>query len=179
MSNSVNKSFAIPMSIFLIPGEKMPLYIFEEKYKKVIDLCMINSSELCIPYCTNSELKPFGSKVKIAEIIKRNNNEDYIIKVECTDNIKISAYIKPNTESVDEIEYNSSNNDSKVSNGILIDLYQKLSCVNTSSDITINTILKNTCLTSSEKYNIIAIPNSYEKEKMLINYLTILLNSKI
>jgi len=171
MTDNSNKSLAIPLAIFLVPKEKMPLYIFETKYKRIIDFCEETNTELCITYCTGSELKPFGSKVKILNIIRRNNNEDYIINVECTSNFKIIHYNK----SQETIEYSIIDSESIVDNNKLINLFERLSGESINNKITISQILKSSSLSSSEKYNVIATPNIELQQKTLINYFKILL----
>jgi len=171
MTDNNNKSLAIPLAIFLVPKERMPLYIFEKKYKQIIDFCEETNTELCITYCTGSELKPFGSRIKILNILRRNNNEDYIVNVECTSNFKINHYNK----SLETIEYSIIDSESIIDNNNLIKLFERLSGEIVNTKITISQILKKSSLSSSEKYNVIAAPNIEHQQKTLINYFKILL----
>ena len=44
-----------PLPLVLLPGEKLPLHIFEEKYKKMIEYCLKNNQKFGIINSKNSD----------------------------------------------------------------------------------------------------------------------------
>ncbi len=39
-----------PLPLVLLPGEKLPLHIFEEKYRKMIEHCLKNLAKFKVPH---------------------------------------------------------------------------------------------------------------------------------
>jgi Lon protease-like protein len=44
-----------PLPLVLLPGEKLPLHIFEEKYKKMIEHCLKNNKKFGIINSKNND----------------------------------------------------------------------------------------------------------------------------
>ncbi|GIT10409.1 MAG: hypothetical protein CM1200mP31_5780 [Candidatus Neomarinimicrobiota bacterium] len=45
-----------PLPLVLLPGEKLPLHIFEEKYRKMIEHCLKNNQKFGIVNSKNKDL---------------------------------------------------------------------------------------------------------------------------
>ena len=60
-----------PLSIVVFPQSKYPLYIFEPRYKLLIEKCLDEKSGFGIISLTNSEVSKVGCFVKVTELIKK------------------------------------------------------------------------------------------------------------
>jgi Lon protease-like protein len=66
------ESFPIfPLPLVLLPTELAPLHIFEERYKRMINLCLEDSTEFGIVWLGDSGLAEVGCTARITELIDR------------------------------------------------------------------------------------------------------------
>jgi Lon protease-like protein len=66
------ESFPIfPLPLVLLPTELAPLHIFEERYKRMINLCLEESTEFGIVWLGDSGLAEIGCTARITELIDR------------------------------------------------------------------------------------------------------------
>ena len=74
-----------PLNIFPLPGEMLPLHIFEPRYKQLLQ----EAESLDIPfgiYCNHtSNANQMGSLVKLESVIKRYPNGESDVIVKCLD----------------------------------------------------------------------------------------------
>ena len=66
--------FALPANVF--PGELLPLHIFEERYKDLVNYCLEGPAlgklrPFGISYATDEELKDVGCAVLVQQVVKR------------------------------------------------------------------------------------------------------------
>ena len=60
-----------PLGLVALPTELVPLHIFEERYKTMIDRCLDEESEFGIVWMAEDGLRPIGCACEIAEVIER------------------------------------------------------------------------------------------------------------
>jgi len=60
-----------PLGLVALPTELVPLHIFEERYKTMIDRCLDEGSEFGIVWMSEDGLRPIGCACEIAEVIER------------------------------------------------------------------------------------------------------------
>jgi Lon protease-like protein len=60
-----------PLGMVALPTELVPLHIFEERYKTMIERCLDESSEFGIVWMAEDGLRPIGCACEIAEVIER------------------------------------------------------------------------------------------------------------
>ena len=66
------ESFPIfPLPLVLLPTELAPLHIFEERYKRMINICIEDSAEFGIVWLGESGLAEVGCTARITELIDR------------------------------------------------------------------------------------------------------------
>jgi len=66
------ESFPIfPLPLVLLPTELAPLHIFEERYKRMINICLEDSTEFGIVWLGDSGLADIGCTARITELIDR------------------------------------------------------------------------------------------------------------
>jgi Lon protease-like protein len=71
-----------PLNMILLPGESSKLYIFEQRYRQMVDDCMKNNASFGVPYLEKGQLKEFGSEMKILRILKTYDNGSMDILVQ-------------------------------------------------------------------------------------------------
>ena len=57
-----------PLNLALLPGETTKLYIFEERYRQLVDDCLDNDASFGIPFMERGKVHRFGYEVKINRI---------------------------------------------------------------------------------------------------------------
>jgi Lon protease-like protein len=61
-----------PLGIVALPGEVVPLHIFEERYKTMMERCLADESEFGIVWLSDDGLREVGCACEITEIVERD-----------------------------------------------------------------------------------------------------------
>lgn len=69
--NESNKIPIFPLQTVLLPEFPLPLHIFEEKYKLMIDNCLANESEFGVVLANGNRLKKTGCTAKIIQVYNK------------------------------------------------------------------------------------------------------------
>lgn len=81
-----------PLNVVLFPESKIPLYIFEERYKKMIGDCLSNSSVFGINLFSDKNIHITGCSAKVEEVTERLENGEMNIIVKGVQRYKIISY---------------------------------------------------------------------------------------
>ena len=60
-----------PLELVALPAELVPLHIFEERYKAMVEHCLEEESEFGIVWLSDDGLRPVGCACEIAEVLER------------------------------------------------------------------------------------------------------------
>jgi len=60
-----------PLGIVLLPTEQLPLHIFEERYKELIDECLAGDGEFGLVYADDDGLRDLGTRARVTEVLTR------------------------------------------------------------------------------------------------------------
>jgi Lon protease-like protein len=72
MSDRLLKGFPLfPLGIVALPTESVPLHIFEERYRTMIERCLQDDREFGIVWLSEEELKPIGCACAIDKVLER------------------------------------------------------------------------------------------------------------
>ena len=71
MGDRYNSFPIFPLPLVLLPTELAPLHIFEERYKRMINLCIEEGAEFGIVWLGDSGLADVGCTARITELIDR------------------------------------------------------------------------------------------------------------
>tara|TARA_B100001564_G_C20651365_1_gene676987 strand:- start:905 stop:1639 length:735 start_codon:yes stop_codon:yes gene_type:complete len=66
-----------PLNMVVLPFEKVPLHIFEPRYKKMIDESLKNNTPFGIVSKNNGSVDSVGCSLKVTKVIKRYENGEY------------------------------------------------------------------------------------------------------
>ena len=74
MPSSPLRDFPLfPLGIVALPGEVVPLHIFEERYKTMIERCLADESEFGIVWLSDDGLRDIGCACEITEVVDRDD----------------------------------------------------------------------------------------------------------
>ena len=63
-----------PLGIVLLPGEAVPLHIFEERYKTMIGECLEDGAEFGIVWAADDGLRANGCAMEVSEVLQRHED---------------------------------------------------------------------------------------------------------
>jgi Lon protease-like protein len=71
----VQQAFPLfPLEIVVLPGEIVPLHVFEERYKTMVGECLDEEREFGIVWVSDDGLKEVGCTVAITELLERTDD---------------------------------------------------------------------------------------------------------
>ena len=71
MAESVNRLPLFPLGLVLLPSEVIPLHIFEERYKLMIDECIDRGAEFGVVWLSDDGLREVGCCAEITQVLDR------------------------------------------------------------------------------------------------------------
>jgi Lon protease-like protein len=75
MSDALHWGFPMfPLGLVALPTESVPLHIFEDRYRKMIEQCMDSEGEFGIVWLSEDELKPVGCACEIDRVLERTDD---------------------------------------------------------------------------------------------------------
>lgn len=94
-----------PLNVVLMPGAPMPLHIFEERYKQMVDECLEDESEFGMVLADESGTRNVGCTARIVELVQRFEDGRLVILVEGSRRFKLNNILSGKPYYVGEIEY--------------------------------------------------------------------------
>jgi Lon protease-like protein len=94
-----------PLNVVLMPGAPLPLHIFEERYKQMVDECLEGESEFGMVLADESGTRRVGCTAKIVELVERFEDGRMLILVEGSRRFKLNSILTGKPYYVGEVEY--------------------------------------------------------------------------
>ena len=82
MPGTIERFPLFPLDLVLLPQERVPLHIFEERYKLMIGECLDEDREFGILWLSDDGLKQVGCSARIARVLERFDDGRLNILVE-------------------------------------------------------------------------------------------------
>ena len=60
-----------PLGIVLLPTERLPLHIFEDRYKELVEECLEQDAEFGLVYADSDGIRDVGTRARVAEVLTR------------------------------------------------------------------------------------------------------------
>ncbi|HYI74661.1 MAG TPA: LON peptidase substrate-binding domain-containing protein [Gaiellaceae bacterium] len=79
-----------PLGVVLLPTERLPLHIFEERYKELIDECLETDGEFGLVYADDDGLRDLGTRARVVEVLTRFEDGRLNILVEGGDRFRLT-----------------------------------------------------------------------------------------
>ena len=93
MGQAIERFPLFPLGLVLLPGEKVPLHIFEERYKQMIGECLEEEREFGIIWLADDSLKDVGCGARITRVLERFDDGRMNIVVEGTTPFRLERRI--------------------------------------------------------------------------------------
>jgi Lon protease-like protein len=75
MPDRLHRGFPLfPLGIVALPGESVPLHIFEDRYRRMIEACLEAERDFGIVWLCDQELKPVGCACEIERVLERTED---------------------------------------------------------------------------------------------------------
>jgi hypothetical protein len=82
-----------PLGVFLLPGEDIPLRIFEPRYLQLIEEARQDGFTFAIPFTHKNEMSDLGCEVKLQQVVAESEQGKKVITVESVSLLRINSYI--------------------------------------------------------------------------------------
>jgi ATP-dependent Lon protease len=79
-----------PLPLVLLPTERVPLHIFEERYRELIGECLDSGSDFGIVYADDNGLREVGTRALVTEVLGRHADGRMDILVEGGDRFRLT-----------------------------------------------------------------------------------------
>jgi Lon protease-like protein len=94
-----------PLNVVLMPGAPLPLHIFEERYKQMVNECLEEESEFGMVLADESGTRKVGCTARIVELVERYDDGRLVILVEGSRRFRLNNIMTGKPYYVGEIEY--------------------------------------------------------------------------
>lgn len=169
-----------PLHTFLLPGEEIPLRVFEARYIELIEDCEKTGMKFGIPYTTGDGIAIYGCEVELLSIVAKNSLNEKVVLIKCTRNFHLLDFYDELPDKLyggGIIEY--VDDDFNTNNPELIVLVKKLKleinpiigAIATKNAFKLFDIARSLLLKSEDKYRLYSLQNLVRMEQFLIKQL--------
>jgi Lon protease-like protein len=81
-----------PLGVFLLPGEDLPLRIFEPRYLQLIQEATEKQFTFAIPFSKDNEIMEYGCEVKLQQVVAESKQGQKVVTVEAVSLVRINNY---------------------------------------------------------------------------------------
>jgi len=81
-----------PLGVFLLPGEDIPLRIFEPQYLQLIEEARQDGFTFAIPFRKDDDIMEYGCEVKLKQVVVESEHGNKVITVESVSLVRINSY---------------------------------------------------------------------------------------
>lgn len=94
-----------PLNVVLMPGAPLPLHIFEERYKQMVNECLEEETEFGMILADESGTREVGCTARIVELVERYEDGRLVILVEGSRRFRLNNIMTGKPYYVGEVEY--------------------------------------------------------------------------
>ena len=94
-----------PLNVVLMPGAPLPLHIFEERYKQMINECLDSETEFGMVLADESGTRRVGCTARIVELVQRYEDGRMVVLVEGSRRFKLNNIMTGKPYYLGEVEY--------------------------------------------------------------------------
>jgi len=94
-----------PLNVVLMPGAALPLHIFEDRYKQMVNECLEEESEFGMVLADESGTREVGCTARIVELVERYEDGRLVILVEGSRRFRLNNIMTGKPYYVGEVEY--------------------------------------------------------------------------
>ena len=101
----IKKLPLFPLNMVVLPEEQVPLHIFENRYKKMVENCINKDSEFGIVYIKNDVMENIGCSMSIKKVLKKYTSGKYDLICKGDERFKIKKLYKDDELWYADVEY--------------------------------------------------------------------------
>ena len=171
---TVYRLSAFPLNLIVLPGEEIPLRIFEPRYKQLITECLENNQTFGIPFIDENGIP------EITKLVGRNANDDMVINIKGVSLYKTIDFfpVLPDklyggtiSETIAS-DFSTTNPEIAVRvKALKLNLSNELGTLIISESMNMLDIARTLMLKSEEKYKLITLNSKSDKEQFIANQL--------
>ena len=94
-----------PLNVVLMPGTPLPLHIFEERYKRMVNECLDSGIEFGMVLADESGTRRVGCTARIVELVQHYEDGRLVILVEGSRRFKLNHVMTGKPYYVGDVEY--------------------------------------------------------------------------
>ena len=94
-----------PLNVVLMPGTPLPLHIFEERYKQMVNECLDSGMEFGMVLADESGTRRVGCTARIVELVQRYDDGRLVILVEGSRRFRLKNILAGKPYYVGDVEY--------------------------------------------------------------------------
>jgi len=94
-----------PLNVVLMPGAPLPLHIFEDRYKQMVNECLEEETEFGMVLADESGTREVGCTARIVELVERYEDGRLVILVEGSRRFRLNNIMTGKPYYVGEVEY--------------------------------------------------------------------------
>jgi ATP-dependent Lon protease len=100
----LNEIGLFPLSLVLLPGEQVPLHIFEERYKELIGECLDTEVPFGLVYADEDGVREIGTEATVVDVLNRYDDGKLDIVVEGRERFRLLRLTEGRSFQTGEIE---------------------------------------------------------------------------
>ena len=104
-----------PLNVVLMPGTPLPLHIFEERYKQMVNECLDSETEFGMVLADEDGTRGVGCTARIVELVQRFEDGRMVILVEGSRRFKLNNIMTGKPYYVGDVDYLEDGPDDDVS----------------------------------------------------------------
>ena len=104
-----------PLNVVLMPGTSLPLHIFEERYKQMVNECLDSETEFGMVLADEDGTRGVGCTARIVELVQRFEDGRMVILVEGSRRFKLNNIMTGKPYYVGDVDYLEDGADDDVS----------------------------------------------------------------
>jgi Lon protease-like protein len=86
-----------PLGIVLLPTERVPLHIFEPRYRELIAECLEDDAEFGLVYADEDGVREIGTRARVTDVLERFDDGRLNIVVEGTERFRVEQLTRGRT----------------------------------------------------------------------------------
>lgn len=83
-----------PLGVFLLPGEDIPLRIFEPRYIQLIEESREEGFTFALPFVIADKIQDYGCEVKLQQVVAENPSGRMVVTIEGVSIVSIQSFTK-------------------------------------------------------------------------------------
>jgi Lon protease-like protein len=86
---AVDEIGLFPLGVVLLPTERIPLHIFEPRYRELIDECIEDEAEFGLVFADENGVREFGTRARVTDVLERFDDGRLNIVIEGLERFRV------------------------------------------------------------------------------------------